>query len=374
MCYQCAPISNMPTLSDRKIRDIKPGAVDKWLSDGDGLNIRVRPNGTKTWVIRRKRAGKTSTETIGEFPGMGCAEAREAFAKRSFSPNLNKMAFGDLLDEWFKRRIEPRYRVTKNIRTYVERAKAEFGSTALSRLAAPQLVRWLQKYAEETPVAANRCASNLKQALSYAVECGYLDRNPLQPVTNRVIGGEERTRDRHLSDDEIRIMWEWDHKLLRFLLLSGLRISEAQHGYRDVDKFRIDQTKNGSPHWVYLSDLAKAQLEAFDKTPTGVQAWLRRHCEKAKLAPFTPHDLRRTFATRLADMGIAPHIIEKCLNHRMQGVMGIYNRAEYEAERIAAAQAWADELHRIITAPGGSGQSGPEGADTPTDPNHEVPT
>ncbi|MHB1360401.1 MAG: tyrosine-type recombinase/integrase [Rhodocyclaceae bacterium] len=356
----------MPTLSDSYIRkDLKPGTVDKWESDGDGLNIRVRPNGTKTWVIRRKKRGpdgkdKTTIETIGKFPDMDCIAARAALAKRSFSPDLRKTTFGDLLDEWYGRRIEPRYRVTKNIKTYVERAKAEFGKTTLSRLTTPQLVRWLQKYAEKTPVAANRCASNLKQALGYACECGYLDRNPLQPVTNRVIGGEEKTRDRHLTDEEIRTMWGWEHKLLRFLLLTGLRISEAQAGYQDGDRFRVDHTKNGTPHWVFLPEITKAQIETFDKTPTGIQAWLRRKCETTKTQAFTPHDLRRTFATRLADLGLAPHIIEKCLNHRMQGVMGIYNRAEYEIDRIGAAQAWAAELSRILKAE-------PQGAPTPSD-------
>lgn len=358
----------MPTLSDRKVRDQKPADVDKWIADGAGLYVRVRANGTKTWVIRRMKAGKASSETIGEFPAMDCKAAREALAKRSFSPNLQKMTFGELLDEWFTERIEPKYRVTKNIKVYVDRAKAEFGSTAIARLETVTLVRWLKAYAKETPVAANRCQSNLKLALNYAVECGYIKENPLGSVTNRVIGGEERTRARHLTDDEIRALWGWNHKLLRFLLLTGLRISEAQQGYRDGDRYRIDRTKNGDPHWVFLPDLAKEQLEAFSTSPTAVQAWLRRYCEKHKVEPFTPHDLRRTFATRLADLDIAPHVIEKCLNHRMQGVMGIYNRHDYEAERIAAAELWANEV-KIITAPGGSGQSGPEGETAPTDPN-----
>ena len=345
----------MPTLSDRKIRDIKPGTVDKWVSDGDGLNIRVRPNGTKTWVIRRKRRDsktgkdKTTTETIGVFPEMDCAAARKTFASRSFSPNLNRMTFGELLDEWYSRQIEPSYRVTKNIKVYINRAKTEFGNLALSRLTGPQIVRCLQGYAETGgPVAANRCTSSLKLALNYAERCGYLERNPLRSVTPRDIGGKEKTRDRHLTNDEIRAVWASAHKLLRLLLLTGLRISEAQKGYQDGDRYRVDRTKNGDPHWVYLPQMAIEQVDKFETSPTAVQSWLRRWCEREHITPFTPHDLRRTFATRLADLGIPPHVIEKCLNHRMQGVMGIYNRAEYEAERIAAAQAWADELSKIL--------------------------
>ena len=339
----------MPTLSDRRIRDTKPGTTDKWISDGAGLNIRIRPNGTKTWVIRRKHNGKTTTETIGEFPAVTCADARTAFAKKSFTPDLTKITFADLLDEWYSRRIEPRYRVTKNIKVYVTRAKAEFGKIILQKLTTAQLVKWLQHYAEKTPVAANRCQSNLKMALNYAVECGYLERNPLQAVTNKVVGGEEKTRDRTLTDDEIRTMWAWDRKQLRFLLLTGLRISESTQGNVDGEFFRIGRTKNGDPHWVYLPPFAIEQFDKFDTSPTAVQSWLKRHCAKGSDQPFTPHDLRRTFATRLADIGIPIHIIEKCLNHRMQGVMGIYNRHEYTAERIDAAKRWADELYRIIS-------------------------
>lgn len=340
----------MPTLSDRKIRDLKPGSIDIWKSDGAGLNIRVRPNGTKTWVIRQKRAGKTSTETIGEFPDMDCAAAREAFAKRSFSPNLQKMTFGDLLDEWYSRIIVRDYRVTKNIKVYVARAKAQFGTIALPRLSTVQLTAWLKAYAEKTPVAANRCASNIKLALKYAVQSGYIDRNPLESVTKLVIGGKEDPRTRHLTDDEIRAMWAMNHKLLRLLLLTGLRISEAQQGRMIGDRFCMDHTKNGKPHWVFLPPLAKAQVEKFETSPTSVQAWLKRHCKKANLEPFTPHDLRRTFATRLAKMKVAPYVIEKCLNHSMQGVMAVYNQHDYEDERIAAAHVWADEVKRITAA------------------------
>lgn len=338
----------MATLSDRKIRDTKPSNKDIWLNDGAGLYCRVRPNGTKTFVLRQKRAGNTTKVTLGSFPLMGIAEARESALRFSRNVDTKRIDFGTLLDEWFARRIEPNYRVTKNIKTYVERAKKEFGSTPLHRLTTATLVRWLQRYAEKYPIAANRCASSLKLALSYAVECGYLAANPLQGTTARVIGGEEKTRDRTLTDAEIAALWAAGQKLLRFLLLTGLRISEGQRGAADGNCYRIERTKNGDAHWVHLPTLAQDQIQPFDTSPTAVQSWLKRWCERSKIDPFTPHDLRRTFATRLAGLGVEPYIIEKCLNHRMQGVMAIYNRHDYEAERIAAAEKWAAEVQRII--------------------------
>ena len=55
---------------------------------------------------------------------------------------------------------------------------------------------------------------------------------------------------------------------------------------------------------------------------------------------FTPHDLRRTFASRMADLGVAPHVIEKILNHKLEGMMAVYNHAEYMPEREAAMKLW----------------------------------
>ena len=63
---------------------------------------------------------------------------------------------------------------------------------------------------------------------------------------------------------------------------------------------------------------------------------------------WTPHDLRRTFSTRLGDLKVPPHVIEKLLNHTAEGMSAIYNRAELLEERIAATKLWAVELARIV--------------------------
>ena len=66
-----------------------------------------------------------------------------------------------------------------------------------------------------------------------------------------------------------------------------------------------------------------------------------------KVKPWTLHDLRRTTATRMADLGIAPHIVEAILNHHSghrRGVAGVYNRSSYEKEVRAALAMWADHV------------------------------
>ena len=145
------------------------------------------------------------------------------------------------------------------------------------------------------------------------------------------------------------------------MLLTGQRIGEAQRAtWSHVlgDRWHIpkEHSKNHRAHWVTLSRQALALLRAQDAsrelifgtaTDTGVQAWLRRWCERERISPaFRPHDLRRTCATRLNTLGVLPHVTEKILNHTMQGVMAVYNRADYEAERVDAMQRWANELDR----------------------------
>ena len=66
---------------------------------------------------------------------------------------------------------------------------------------------------------------------------------------------------------------------------------------------------------------------------------------------WTLHDLRRTMATRLADLGVAPHVIEQLLNHQnghKSGVAGVYNRSAYERETRAALALWADHIAALV--------------------------
>ena len=80
--------------------------------------------------------------------------------------------------------------------------------------------------------------------------------------------------------------------------------------------------------------------------------------DAAKLAePWTLHDLRRTAATRIADLGVAPHVIEAILNHvsgHKAGVAGIYNRSTYAAEKRAALELWAARLQTVIAQADGA--------------------
>jgi integrase len=213
------------------------------------------------------------------------------------------------------------------------------------------LVNYIQRYSERGARTADRMRSYLKQILGYGVELGWITTNPMIEVSRRVAGYRPVPRDRILSIDEIKELMKWDHKnanVIRFLLLTGLRISEASKGYQEDDRWIVpaEASKNGKAHWVHLSNLAKAQLPLPTCTTTNIQSWLKRKLGGDKR--YTPHDCRRTFATMGNDNGIAPHVIEKCLNHRMEGLMAVYNHSEYEEGRIEASEKVEDVIKALL--------------------------
>ena len=336
-------------LTDTIIKGLPKPSKPMLYSDDNttGLYLKHSLAGRLTFVLRSRKGGSWNVRTLGVWPDMDLNKARRLALKLGKADGGISVSFSDLLDEWFQTQIEPAYKVTKNIETYVAKGKAELGHRRCDSLTTKEMVDALKRYAKTAPVAANRCLSNWKLCLDYGVQSGYLETNPLARTQTRVVGGKEETGTRVLTDDEIQAMWASDEPLLRFLLLTGLRISEAQKGRLEGTVWHCDDTKNGKPHWVHCPALALAQISEWTTSPTAVQSKLKRWCIRNKIKPFTPHDLRRTFVTRLNAM-VEPYIVEKMVNHSMQGVMAVYNHNTYEPQRIEAAELWAKGIKKII--------------------------
>jgi integrase len=188
-----------------------------------------------------------------------------------------------------------------------------------------------------------------------------------------------KARDRVLSNNEIRAFWKACGTVapaysaaLKLLLLTGCRLREVSNMRRDeigTDVWTIpgSRTKNGRVHSVPLPLLMRkiiASVPKIEGSPflftvtagaTGVDGW---SIVKAKLdaamgdvPQWRLHDLRRSCATGMAEIGIAPHIIEACLNHvsgARASVAGTYNRAAYTAEKKTAFEAWNRHIENIV--------------------------
>jgi integrase len=185
-----------------------------------------------------------------------------------------------------------------------------------------------------------------------------------------------KSRDRVLTDDEIVKFWRACDQiskpfgqLLKLLLLTGSRLNEVA-GMRRSELSELtwiipgERTKNHLTHVVPLPKIAADILATVSTegelvfTTTGstpVSGWSKtklRLDEAMGIPPWRLHDLRRTCATGMAEIGIAPHIVEACLNHisgAKAGVAGIYNRAAYAVEKKAALERWANHIEGLVS-------------------------
>jgi len=340
-----------PLTTERQARAIHWEGKDRLVSAGDRLYLNVRQN-SKTWLIRRRLpSGKMVVRTLGQYPTMSVREARAIAVAEGMKKVLSNMTVKDLAETYFDEVVKIEHRRPELIRGYLDRGiLPELGDRRITELNPADIAAAILAYRERGPRTADQLRSVLRALFTFAVENGIRSDNPAAPLTRRVSGYRPKARERVLTDDELVKVWSITHehgRLLRFLLLTGLRITEAQKGERDGHRWHVSAalSKNKRPHWVHLTPTALAQLPLEQTSPTAAQAWLRRWCERHEIQPaFTPHDCRRTAATRMGDAAVEPFIIERVLNHTLQGVMATYNRAEYEAERVAAAQ----ELERAI--------------------------
>jgi len=205
------------------------------LGDGGGLWLRVRTSGAKVFIIRTKidpKPGKRARIITLKpaWPQLTLLEARRKALDPSTTEPRQAVTVAGLCNEFYDRLIAPNYRRPHHVRGYLDKIIERLGHRRLDELTRAELAGFLKDYAKRGKVAANRTLSIARQAFGYGVECGYLDRNPADGLSRRVAGGEEKTRDRRLTDNEIRALWQIPAPhgpLLRFLLLTGARIGEA---------------------------------------------------------------------------------------------------------------------------------------------------
>ena len=190
-----------------------------------------------------------------------------------------------------------------------------------------------------------------------------------------------RARDRWLTDAELVAFWQATDKMnlpfgamLKLLLLTGCRLNEVARMERgelstDFATWTIPstRTKNRRVHVVPLPPLAQSILRSVEqlpecgymfstnqRTPISGFSHMKQRLDAlmALASSWRLHDLRRTCATGMAEIGIAPHVIELCLNHvsgARAGVAGIYNRSVQMPERRAALERWANHVEGLVS-------------------------
>ena len=321
--------------------------------------------------------------SIGRFGSPWTVETARAEALRllgilstgtdPFAQTLSSETFGAEVERYLERKrtsLKPRSFI--EVERYLRKHASPLHKLPLGEIDRRTIAVLLgQIETASGPIARNRARSSLSSFFAWAIQEGLNEMNPVQGTGK---SDEENSRDRVLTQDEIKALWRnlGEDKfgdIVRLLLLTGQRrgeISALAWSEVDLAKGTIilppARTKNNRQHELPLSRQALAIIERQPRRNSseflfsdkqGYKDWdtgKTKLDERIRIAPWRLHDLRRTAATMLGELGVQPHHIEAILNHysgHRSGVAGVYQRAKYADEMRSALQRWADHLDQI---------------------------
>lgn len=391
-------------LTDKAVKQKNPPAMELWDQALPGFGLRIGAK-RRTYFAMARVDGKQVRHRIGTTDEHSLADARElargwlrnpsskamqeaaASAAEQEAQHTKAGTFGAVAQRYLDRprvkdkTLRTRSQIERRLKTDVPKDWNDRDITSITRAEIRQL---FEKKAKASPVSANRLLALLKTIFFYALEQDIIDANPAQ----RIKPIDETPRDRVLEEHEIRSLWnglEHDQATidpllrvcLRLLLATGVRRSEALFATWDEFNFtpgkeawRIpgERAKNGHAVVVPLSGAALLLLDEAAEMASpdtdhvfvnrigqpyaahSLTQAMRKSLKVCGLAdkPAVPHDLRRTFASNIAQLGFSREVLKRLLNHLEGDVTDIYDRHRYDEEARRAMCAWAGRLQELI--------------------------
>jgi integrase len=370
--------------------ELPPGKTELIVFDEGlpGFGLRIRAGGKRTWIAQYRHGAKQRRVKLGTIETLDAGEARrrardalaqvhqgqdpQADKSAARAPKAPEMTLGDVVDRYLpiaERKLKAS--TYSGVVLHLRKHWQPLHVCELQNLERRHVAAALGRIATSSGLyGANRSRAALSALFAWAIGEGLTDTNPVVG-TNKAT--EEVARDRVLTGDELRLIWrhagEGDYgAIVRLLILTGQRREEVGGMlWPEIDHeaamWRIDseRTKNARRHEIPLSQPAlaiirpRARLDgrllvfgsrgAFSGWSKAKVALDARIAAELRCAPtaWRLHDIRRTVATRMADLGVQPHVIEAVLNHisgHKAGVAGVYNRATYAAEKRQALDMW----------------------------------
>ncbi|PZP53770.1 MAG: integrase [Agrobacterium fabrum] len=421
------------TLTVKFIANAKPATSRREIPDAacPGLYLILNPTGAKSWAVRYRFAGKPKKLTLGPViteravslpvgtaPQIGEAhtlsEARvranstvallregedPAQAVRS-GPRQDAGPRDDTangaLNQFILRHVEKKNRPStqKATKRFIDMyVRPEIGGKKVRRVSKADFVGIVDKaHREGGPASANRVLAILKKFGAWCVAEDILPSSPAETIRDPA---PNVSRDRVLTDDEIRWLWRASGEfgypfgsLWRVLLLTAQRREEVaaapkeEFSLKSEDPLWIiprERTKNGKENALPLVPAVVAILEGlpviteckflFSTTgETSISGYSRAKGrldarmmeiaredivarggdpDSASIQPWVLHDLRRTAASGMAKLGAPIHVVEAILNHKsgaISGVAAIYNRHDYADEKRKWLLLWTEKV------------------------------
>lgn len=397
-----------------------------------GLYFLIQPSGAKSWAVRARVDGRLLKFTLGRYlagddqalAGAEITKARDEAremirqAKSGGDPRLAKAeaeaqqklereekakeSFDALARSFIKRHA------MKKTRTWRETARtlglvagdggrdeidgfvakpdslvAKWGGRHIGAIKRQEIVTALDEVVDAgSPIAANRRLAAVRKMFNWCVKRGHLHASPCAGIEKP---GEEVSRERTLSDNELRLLLKAcanvggiQGDLVKLLLYTAQRRTEcAEMAWREVNDnswiIPTERSKNKKPHLVPLNAGALVILDArpriagpgyaftiggsaafsgFAKLKQDIDKAMAELAEEgAEIPHWTLHDLRRTAASGMQKLGIKVDVVEKLLNHisgTFSGIVKVYNLYDYAAEKRHAADAWGVFLDGLL--------------------------
>lgn len=414
-------------LTDQVLKRASPVSktrLEYWDAFLEGFGYRTSAPGKGSFFVMFRLDGKQRRLTLGRYPAMTLAVARakagEALqaAKENRNPAIEEatrqreegekrsrtmtLAVEEFLKLYPRYRPSTRAEVARLLRREVLPTLGERSISGITRRDIARVVNAVSDRGAHT--TANRVLAYLGAFFTWLVERGELDATP---ILNLAKPAKERSRDRVLTDGELRAVWLAGEKmgapfgsLVQLLLLTAQRRDEVAGMSRsDLDLaagiwiLAREQTKPDRRHEVPLSSLARSIIKGLpdrgdliframsvrktaDTTPRHISGWstfkrrldekaleilqavenkeaekVRRKPKAVTLPQYGLQDLRRTVASGMARLGIAPHVVERLLNHSagtIRGVAAVYNRHSYGPETRHAVDVWESHISGLL--------------------------
>ena len=365
---------NRRRLSDAFIQTVRPNP-DRvevyWDTQQHGLALAVQPSGHRAWkciyTIRRRGA---RWYHLGNARAISLADARRLAGKTMVAvaeggdPHADRLAlrgqgsFEQVARRYVEEHASKRNKSWRQADALVAKyllprwAKLDIGS--IRRADVKAIIA-----AIAAPVLANQVLAAASPIFSWAVRQDIIAANPCVGVERNGTVSRERV----LSDAEIAAFWPHLSAPLKMILLTGQRPGEVAHQHRAhiVDerwwvmpgapdpRTSWPGTKNAQSHRVWLSDpvheLLPDVLAAAGRSTLQLQQGMRDICARLGVVEkVTPHDLRRTFCSKVTALGFGRDAMNRVTNHKEGGIGDVYDRHRYQEENKKVMEAVARHI------------------------------
>jgi len=387
----------MPKLKLTKhiIDDLKSSDKDAfyWDTDITGLALKVTPKGKKTFLVQYRPGGRgtpTRKMTLGPFGNVTLhkakteatrilglrAEGRDpVFEKQQARQRVDSNKFVDVANDFLTKHVSQNRTVDETARILKRDVLPKWGRRSIHDIGKRDVNDLLDAVvARGSHVMANRLLAALRKLFNWCVSRGTITTSPCSGIS---APHREKARDRVLGDDELvsilnsaKQMGGAFGAIIQILILTAQRrneVSEITWSELDLDNNQWEipgtRTKNEKPHFVHLSRQANAVFSSTEhigefvftsngRTPfSGFSKSKKRLDKLSGVSNWRLHDIRRTVVSRMAKLGIAPHVADKISNHQsgtISGVAAVYQRHEFIDERKNALDAWESYVQSLL--------------------------